>query len=671
MSTTAPAESPADHAGAGQARAAMRRIAILGNPNTGKTTLFNCLSGLRARTANFPGITVEARVGHATLDQHTSAELIDLPGIYSVDLDLIESRTVRDVLDGAVAQRGETPRQPDVVVVVIEATNVSRNLMLAGEVLRRRLPTVIAVNMIDVARRKGLEIDAERLAEAAGCAVVKVCARTGEGVDELRRALLTIVPPTSVPDDDLTTLGQWADDVYSRSGASPDSIIPDRFTDRLDQAFTHPILGLGVFGLIMGSLFYTIFYLAQVPMGLVDSAMTWLGGAVEAILPSGILSDLVVNGIIAGIAGVVIFLPQIILLFFLLTLLEDTGYLARAAFVMDRLFRRFGLPGQAFVPLLSSHACAIPGIMSARLIPDRRDRLATILVAPFMTCPARLPVYILCIALLFGDRPGLAALVFFGAYILGAVAALISAAVARGTVLKGRSRPMALELPTYKWPSLKTALFASVDRAVVFLKQAGTIILAICIIMWGLSRYPGTDPLPEAEQMRVQATELTQAGDTTAADTLIARADALDSTNALENSFAGRIGHLAEPVFAPIGYDWRLSVGVMTSFAAREAFVSTMAVIVGTGDEADVSDDLLDRMKSMKRTDGSLLFTGPTAASLLVFYILALQCLPTLAVTRRETGAWKWALLQFAWMSGLAYGAAFITYQGMTLLGVG
>jgi ferrous iron transport protein B len=649
------------------------RIAVVGNPNTGKTTLFNCLSGLRARTANFPGITAEARVGTARLSAERTAEIIDLPGVYSADLDLIESKIVQDVLDGQAALRGDRPEPPDAILVVLDATNLSRNLMLAGEAMRRKLPTVVAVNMIDVARRKGLEIDADKLAEALGCQVVKVCARTGVGIEALRGALAEAQPPTRTPPSDLAGLHAWADDVYGQAGASVDMLVADSFTDRLDHAFTHPVLGLAVFMAIMGALFYTIFSLAQIPMNLVDGLVATVASGAESILPAGILSDLIVGGIIEGIGGVVIFLPQICLLFFLLCLLEDTGYLARAAFVMDRLFRFFGLPGQAFVPLLSSHACAIPGIMSTRLIPDRRDRLATILVAPFMTCSARLPVYVLCTGLLFGNRPALAALAFFGCYVLGTGAALLSALVARGTVLRGRARPMALELPTYKVPSIRTALLNAIDRAIVFLRQAGTIILAICIIMWGLSRFPGSGPAPEAEDLRTQAAALVapDGSPSEEAGAMLAEADAIDRAYALEQSFAGRAGRLLQPIFAPLGYDWRVSVGVVSSFAAREVFVSTMTVILATGsEEADVDDKILDRMRTATRKDGTPLFTTATAASLLVFYVLAMQCLPTLAVTKREAGSWGWALLQLGWMSAVAYIAALVTYQGLNLMGV-
>jgi ferrous iron transport protein B len=391
-----------------------------------------------------------------------------------------------------------------------------------------------------------------------------------------------------------------------------------------------------------------------------------LGGGVEAVLPEGVLRDLLSEGVVAGIAGVVVFLPQICLLFFLISLLEDTGYLARAAFVMDRVLRPFGLPGHAFVPLLSSHACALPGIMAARAIPDRRERLATILVAPFMTCSARLPVYVLVTGLLFPGEPLKAAGAFVGAYALGIVAGMGSALLARRTILRGPSRPMALELPTYKWPSVWTALMTTYDRAVVFLKKAGTNILAISIVLWWLSAFPHVAPPAEAVALREEAALV----DASRAEELNAAADRLEASHASAESFMGRIGRTVQPVFGPLGYDWQLTVGVMASFAAREVFVSTMAVVV-TGEEDAESEGVIERVAAAKRSDGvTPIFTAATCWSILVFYVLAMQCLPTLAVTAREAGGVRWAFLQLGWMSAVAYLAALVVYQGMRAAGV-
>nr|MBA2356070.1 ferrous iron transporter B [Acidobacteriota bacterium] len=442
----------------------------------------------------------------------------------------------------------------------------------------------------------------------------------------------------------------------------------DAFTERLDRVFTHPVLGMIVFLLVMGGLFYALFAMAAVPMDLIESTFSLLGEYSARHLPDGPVRALVSEGIISGVAGTVVFLPQICLLFFLISLLEDTGYLARAAFVMDRVLHRFGLPGHAFVPLLTSSACALPGIMSTRLIPNRRDRLATIMVAPLMSCSARLPVYVLLTSLLFADRPLLAGMAFAGCYLLGALAALITAVVFSRTWLKGEARPMVLELPSYKWPSLRNAIFTAKDQGVAFLQTAGTVIMAICIVMWWLSAYPHVEPPAEAVALRAQAAEVSSSPQQR--DGLLARADLLQARAEQSGTFAGKIGRTLQPVFAPLGYDWQLTVGVLTSFLAREVFVSTMSVLVGgsTDDEVDVG--VIHRIRTASREDGTPLFTAATAASALVFFVLAMQCLPTLTVTQRETGAWRYPLIQLVYMTTLAYVAALIVYQGLRAGGI-
>jgi len=383
-------------------------------------------------------------------------------------------------------------------------------------------------------------------------------------------------------------------------------------------------------------------------------------------MPEGALRDLLVDGVINGVAGTVVFLPQICLLFFLISLLEDTGYLARAAFVMDRLLRKFGLPGQSFVPFLSAHACAIPAIMAARIVPDRRDRLATILVAPFFSCSARLPVYVLLISVLFAGRPFLAGVAFFGCYVLGAGAAFFTAFILRRTILPGASRPMMLELPTYKLPSLRTAVLNTIDRAWVFLKNAGTVILGIVVVLWWLTAYPKVGAIESVTQLREQAQAI-RTTDVQMAEQLENEAVSIESSTQLEGSFAGDIGKFAEPLFRPLGFDWKLSIGVMTSFAAREVFVSTLAVLSSGSHKVD-DPGIIDKIEHAQRDDGTPLLNIPTSASLLVFFVLAMQCLPTIAVTSRETGSWKWALLQLSYMSVLAWVAAFITYNVTVML---
>jgi len=651
--------------------ATVRRVLLLGNPNTGKTTLFNRLCGLRAKTANFPGTTTDLRTGRLHLPAGDGAneaiELVDLPGVYSLELDLPESR----VAAGAFAEVGGL--SPAATVVVVDATNLPRHLLLVGELVRRRVPFVVALNMIDLARRRGLTFDLARLARGVGAPVVPVAARRGEGLDRLLAALGDVVAgsaPLGVPDLELTKdspLEDWAERVVVESVGGSEAVgsASDTLLDRLDSTFTHPILGLVIFHAVMAALFWTIFALATVPMDLIEATFTHLGQFLEASLPAGAIRDLLVGGLIGGVSGTIVFLPQICLLFFLITLLEDTGYLARAAFVMDRLLYRFGLPGYAFVPLLTSHACAIPGILSTRLIPDRHDRFATILVAPFMSCSARLPVYVLLTSFLFPRQPAFAGLAFAGCYLLGAVAAMSSAFLARRTILPGRSRPMVLELPTYKWPSLRVALANAYEQGRAFLTTVGTVILALSFVMWWLSAYPKAGPSPEARTLRASAAA---AAPVRAAE-LTADADRIDARRQQEASFAGQLGRAVEPTFAPLGYDWRLSIGVLTSFAAREVFVSTLAVLVGApedGNEAGV----LARIQSATRDDGTPLLTRATAVSLLVFFVLAMQCVSTLVTVRRETREWRWPLVQFAWMSGLAWLGAFVAYHGLQYFGV-
>lgn len=643
------------------------RVAMVGNPNVGKTSLFNRMCGVRAKTANFPGSTVEARVGAAVVGG-IELELVDLPGVYAVDLDLPESKLCRDCLAGRL-----DGCMPDALLVVIDATNLARGLRLFKSVASAARPVAVALTMTDLAQARGLSIDPERLAVALGVPCVAANGRAGSGIEQLAAALRDAreVSPQVLA---ASLAPGWVDETAASIVGGPNSIgsETDRWTDRLDSAFTHPLLGAIVFIAAMTLVFFAIFRLAELPMDLIEGAASMLGGWVAATMPEGAVSDLLVNGVIGGVAGTVVFLPQICLLFFLLALLEDTGYLARAAFVMDRLMCRFGLPGQAFVPLLSSHACALPGIMSARLIPDPKDRLATILVAPFMSCSARVGVYVLLVSILFPSSPFLAGLAFAGCYALGAIAALLTAVLFRRTILKGKSRPMVLELPPYRLPSLRSALLTTYDRGLVFLKNAGSVILAICILMWWLSAYPKADTPEQALALEARAqavaAQVESAPDDAAkealsaeADTLTAEAEVLASRAQQQFSFAGRLGNAVEPVFAPLGLDERLTVAVLTSFLAREVFRSTVTVLVGSGDSDD-DTRVADELRGATRADGSPLFDAATSASLLVFFVLAMQCLPTLAVTRRETGSWKWPAVQFAWMSAVAYIAAFATH---------
>ncbi|MDG2423557.1 MAG: ferrous iron transporter B [Phycisphaerales bacterium] len=629
-------------------------VVVVGNPNVGKTTLFNRLCGLRAKATNLPGTTIEARHG-ITKCNGNRITLVDMPGVYSLALDQPESQSVAHCIAGKL----EGTPTPAAVLIVIDATNLARNLRIANEALRTGLPCVVAMTMTDTASRRGLTLNAAKLENYLDCPVVPINARSGQGIDTLKKAISRArISASSLPSpDDEARVSEWCDGLVREAAGGTVATRNQKMRDRLDLAAVHPILGLLLFITIMAGLFYVIFALASIPMDLIELIFGHVGGWLHSVLPEGAIRDLVVDGVVGGLAGTVVFLPQILLLFFLISLLEDTGYLARAAFVMDRLMRRFGLPGQAFVPMLSAHACAIPAIMSARLVPDRRDRLAVILVAPFLSCSARLPVYVLLLGVLFADRPALAGLVFAGCYALGIVAALLSALLARRTLLKGRARPMVLELPDYRRPSIRTAALTAWDRGFLFLRKAGTVILGIVIVLWWLSAYPSSEPPAESIALKEQASMVADAAES---ESMEAEAESIATRSALAHSFAGRIGRFVQPVFDPLGYDWQLTIGVMTSFAAREVFVSTMAVLVAGGD--DVEDPaIIKRIENARTDDGSRMLTPSSAASLLVFFVLAMQCLPTLAVTAREAGGWKWAMLQLGWMTAVAWLAAWIT----------
>jgi ferrous iron transport protein B len=647
-------------------------LALIGNPNAGKTTLFNALTGLRAKTANFPGTTFERRVGRAHIGDRQII-IVDLPGLYSLESSAPEEKIASDALHG----RLDNHPAPDAALVVVDATNLERNLFLVSQVLELSYPVVVALNMMDMAKRDGIHIDVKEMRAELGCPVIPVSARTGMGIDELKNEIERLVTgksANSARNKPACVLGcsgcpyqaryEWTEQISTKVMDAATARRSAR-TEKIDDVLTHPVAGVVVFQIVMISLFALIFWAAQIPMDLISHLFSTVGAWIAAHTPVGDLQSLLVNGVVGGVGGVLVFLPQICILFFALSLLEDTGYLSRAALVMDKIMRRLGLPGKAFVPLLSAHACAIPAIMSTRVIENPRDRLVTILVAPLLTCSARIPVYAMVTALLFPHSPLKAALVFAGAYATGALAAVMAALVFNRTILPGGSRPLLIELPPYRLPGLRTALLHTFDRAKIFVKQAGTIILVVSLALWALSHYPKSAPPAAAVAMTSQAAQLAKAGDGQKAAELRADADHLTAQSALQNSTAGKIGRFLEPALKPLGYDWQIGIGIVSSFAAREVIVSTLAIVYGVGQDAAEhhSASLYDSLRHATRSNGTPMFTTATCASLLVFYILAAQCLSTTALVRRETNSWKWPLFQIIYMTGLAYACAFVVYQ--------
>lgn len=656
--------------GASSQTSQLENVLLVGNPNAGKTTLFNMLTGLRAKTSNFPGTTLEVRNGPWTLADEPR-RLIDMPGLYSLEAASAEEReALNEITTWTEAGEAES-----LIVLVLDAMHLERNLYLAGNVLRLNAPVVVALNRYDLFEKSKAELDIVTLESHLGCPVVPVVARSGRGIQDLRDACENAIRTgAKVPTPKLLsqleeavsdhTLYRWARTV-SESCLSQAPRGVDTITEKVDRVLIHPVGGIVTFMAILFAVFYLIFNLATVPMDLIDGFFADVGGYVGGVLPDGRLNSLIVDGIIGGVGGVLVFLPQICILFFCIAVLEDSGYLARAAAGMDGVFRRVGLPGKAFVPFLSAHACAIPAIMATRIMEDRRDRLVATLVLPLLTCSARLPVYAMVTALLFADQPLLGAAVFTGAYATGIFAALIMSLIFRRTVVRSIPAPLLIELPAYQRPSLRTALLAAYDRGILFVRKAGTLILAISIILWWLMNYPAVNEAAIEEEF---------AATTAAAPADGAGLPSLDNVIAqqqIESSYAGRAGKFIEPVIEPLGYDWKIGVALVASFAAREVVVSALSVIYGSGEDGVEEESLLlDRLRNAKRADGSPTFGTATAISLLTFFVLAMQCLPTQAVTRRETGEWRWAVLQVTYMTALAYGASFIVYQSLTALGV-
>ena len=616
------------------------RVALVGSPNAGKTTLFNVLTGSSARVGNYPGVTVERREG-VLRGASPEVRVLDLPGTYSVVGETPDEQVVEKALAGRLAN------EPDIdgIVCVVDATTLRRGLGLVREVLKRGRPTLLVLTMIDEVRARGGKLEPLALGRILGIPVLGVVGHRGVGMDPLYRLLpdpsrwspAAVLPPA----DTVAQRFAWVDDVCR--AISADELEPDTKTDRIDRVLLHPVFGLLVFAAVMVLLFQSIFAGAVPAMDAIDAGFGAIGQLSREVLPAGWLTDLWADGVLAGVGSVLVFLPQIVILFTFIHLLQDVGYMARAAFVVDRVMGWVGLQGRSFVPLLSCYACAVPGIMAARTIASPRERLATILVSPFMTCSARLPVYTLLIAAfvpgatLFGVL-GVQALVMFGLYLLGVATALVSAALLSSTLLKGTPSIFYMELPPYRWPT-PGLLAKQVGRSAgAFVRRAGTIILATSIVLWGLLSFPHAAPDPS----RTPAEE--------------ARAN-------LEASAAAHIGHALEPAIAPLGFDWKIGVGLVASLAAREVIVATLAQIYAISD-VDDSASLRQALRAdVDPATGKPVFSLPVALALLVFFVFALQCTSTIVVMARETGGWSWPALAFSYMLGLAWLGAFTTYR--------
>lgn len=660
-------------------------IALAGNPNAGKTTLFNALTGLRQKVANYSGVTVERKEGHWKVGEQ-NVRLVDLPGLYSLDATSMDEQIARDVLTGKITNLAK----PSAIIAVVDATNLERNLYLVTQLLEYKIPLVIALTMIDEFEKQEHEIDTEKLSKNLSVPVVTVTASNNRGIDELAETTAKLIETKPKIAFELNGDSSESENakIFARykfiSNAVQESVKHNdleshRFSEKVDKVLTHKLFGLVILVAVLLLVFQTIFSWADLPMSLLESGFGELGNLVKEQMPEGLLRDLIVDGIIAGVGGVLVFLPQILLLFLFISILEDTGYMARAAFLLDKLMSKVGLHGKAFLPLMSSFACAIPGIMATRTIENPKDRLATIMIAPFMSCSARLPVYALMIGTFFAGQTvfgfiSMGAVLMLLMYVFGIVVALIVAFILKKTLLKSPPPPFVMELPPYRLPNIRNVLQNMFNNGWIFVKRAGTIILAISIILWFLAAFPKTEKvetIPTKVIETVENEEPAIEGNETA-EVAESEAEKEIEGEQIRNSYAGQLGHLIEPVIKPLGFDWKIGIALISSFAARETLVSTLGIIYNVGKDADEeNEDLRTQIVNAKRDDGTPVWTPLTAITVMVFFVLAIQCMSTLAIVRRETNSWGWTFFMVVYMTGLAYIAAFITYQGGKLLGFG
>jgi len=695
-------------------------IALVGNPNSGKSSLFNCLTGLNQRVGNFPGVTVDKKTGVAAISDSLTGNIIDLPGTYS-----LYPKRLDEWVSYKVLLNQDKDMRADVFVIVVDANNLKRNLLFCSQIIDLKKPVVVALTMTDLAKRKGIQINLNELERELGVPVVAVNPRKQKGVPQLKKAIeLTVsnlykVPARDFienkelafsPIEDLRKIVPEASDYsaihylinheqfelseelqdgienierkyefnhtktqateilqrYHRikhimqvAVSEPDPMQQTLMTDRLDNILLHRRWGYLILLGVLFMLFQSVFLLAQYPMDWIDTAFSSLSGWLSATLPQAWWSDLLINGVVAGLGGILIFVPQIMILFALITLLEDTGYMARISFLTDRLMRSVGLNGKSVMPLISGFACAVPAIMSARAIENRKERLLTILITPLMSCSARLPVYAILIGLVIPNNYLLGifsvqGLVMMGLYLLGLVVALLIAYVAKFFIHIKEKSFFILELPTYRAPRWKNIIQTMASKARIFVVEAGRVIMLISLVLWALSSFGPAG--------RMAAVEQQYAAEKTAGVKSEEEIESAYTAARLENSYAGIIGKSIEPAIEPLGYDWRIGIALITSFAAREVFVGTMATLYSVGED-DEGLKLKEKMQAARRQDGTPMFTLASGLSLMVFYLFAMQCMSTLAVVKRETRTWKWPLIQLVYMTALAYLMSFVVYQ--------
>ena len=695
-------------------------IALIGNPNSGKSSLFNLLTGLRQSVGNFPGVTVEKKEGGFRLPNKQDCIVLDLPGTYS-----LYPRRSDEWVSYKQLMTPEKGESVDLAVVVVDASNLRRNLLYVSQVIDLKIPVVVALTMVDLAKKRGIKIDVDCLSREMQVPIVVVNARTGKGIEQLKSTVaqmltIEVTGQDFFPIDALAKeaigemrdlipgLGNYgaihhlinhesfelengiqekiekieekykfnhtkiqAEDIQLRyqkirqvmlKSVEEESIEKRKlFSEQLDHFFLHKTWGYLIMGVVLFILFQSVFWVAEYPMNLIESGVGMLGGWLGSVLPSGWIADIVVNGVLAGLGGILVFVPQIMILFGLITLLEDTGYMARISFLSDRIMRKVGLNGKSVMPMIGGFACAVPAIMSARNIENKKERLLTIMVTPFMSCSARLPVFTILASLVVPNKNilgifSLQGLVLMGLYVLGIVIALLVSYLMNLFIKIKEKSFFILELPVYRQPRWKNILYTMVEKAKVFVFDAGKVIMIISLVLWAFSSFGPTEKRNKIKENYAILIKNDPVNEN--------KYQAEKSSALLESSYAGIMGRSIEPVIRPLGYDWKIGIALITSFAAREVIVGTMATLYSVGNNADEnSETLRDKMSAAKRADGSPVYTTATGYSLLIFYLLAMQCMSTLAVVKKETGSWKWPIIQLIYMTGLAYLLSFIAYQ--------